>query len=71
VPKGTPHDIVTKIHKAYTDALNDPTVRGRLLPLGLVPKPMSQADFETFFHNDVARWPDIFKKAHLTTQGGK
>lgn len=71
VPKGTPHDIVSKIHKAYSDALNDPTVRGRLLPLGLVPKPMTQADFQTFFHKDVARWPDIFKKAHLATQGGK
>ena len=43
--QGTPHDIVSKIHKAYPDALNDPTVRGRLLPLGLVPKPISAGGF--------------------------
>ncbi len=65
-PKGTPRDIVTKVNAALDGALDDASVRKRLLELGAVIPPKgerSAAWLGTFVKSEVARWTPILKAA--------
>ncbi|OAK60191.1 LacI family transcriptional regulator [Variovorax paradoxus] len=55
LPKGTPPDIVQKLGKAVQAAVNDPTVRQKLLQLGLEPAGTTPAAFARFVQDETSR----------------
>lgn len=55
LPKGTPPDIVQKLGKAVQAAVNDPTVRQKLLQLGLEPAGTTPEAFARFVQDETSR----------------
>jgi len=55
LPKGTPPDIVQKLGKAVQAAVNDPTVRQKLLQLGLEPAGTTPEAFARFVQDETGR----------------
>ncbi len=53
LPAGTSRSIVEKLHDEVTRSLAMPSVQERLVNIGMEPMPMSVAEFETFFRDDV------------------
>ena len=65
-PKGTPAPIVAKLNAAAAKALDDETVRKRLLELGSdIPQAdgRSQAALATLVHSEIDKWSAVLKPA--------
>jgi tripartite-type tricarboxylate transporter receptor subunit TctC len=61
-PKGTPPAIIEKLNAALNTALNDPSVRKRLLDFGSDVPPPTKRDAKTLgelVRSEVARWKDV------------
>src|SRR3984893_1478895 len=52
-PKGPPADGVAKLETATHACVNDPTLRSRMLPLGLEPAPMTSAELGKFIADEI------------------
>lgn len=68
VPAKTPRTVVDKLHDEVTKALAVPAVHDRLLTIGMEPMPMSVAEFETFFRDDVATNLALVQAAKIPKQ---
>ena len=69
VPKGTPEDVVVKLHAAIGKTLADPTVRSQLAAqTQLASAPMSLAESARFFEAETARYRAIAKQINLQPQ---
>ncbi|MBV9429167.1 MAG: tripartite tricarboxylate transporter substrate binding protein [Bradyrhizobiaceae bacterium] len=64
-PKGTPADIITALEAATRACVNDPTLRSRMLPLGLEPAPMTTAEFGQFIAAEIDKWAKVIKYADI------
>lgn len=64
VPAGTPPEIVTKLYRAFTDALRANGVKERLASAGLeiIVSPTTE-DFAKYIRTEIARWPPVVKIA--------
>jgi tripartite-type tricarboxylate transporter receptor subunit TctC len=63
-PKGTPPEIVAKLNAAIVKALDDETVRKRLLELGsVIPKAdeRSPEALRTLVRSEIAKWTPVLK----------
>lgn len=65
VPKGTPNEIVTKIHNAASSALKTPAIAEKLLagmsrPIGSTPK-----DFAALITKESAQWGKLIKQLNI------
>lgn len=58
-PAGTPAPILDMINDAMNKALTDPAIVRQLEKLGVVPSPMSRADFQRFVPAENERWRKI------------
>jgi tripartite-type tricarboxylate transporter receptor subunit TctC len=68
-PAGTPAEIVSKLHAAVTQALNDAKVKERYIQLAMSPDPSaSPEDYARFVHDEAVRWSKVIKDAHLAGQ---
>lgn len=68
VPKGTPHDVVTKLNRATRDALADAGIRRRLMDLGQEIYPLEQQTPEALaaFHRaEIDKWWPMLKAAGI------
>lgn len=65
-PAATPKDVLAKLNAEFVKALKDPKVREMMLSRGLEPRPMGVEEFNAVWHNDVAKYAAIVKKAKLT-----
>ncbi len=68
-PKGTPKPVVDKLNAAAQAALKDPTIRERMLDLGMslpTEAEMSSAALEKHVAAEVDKWVPIIKKAGVT-----
>jgi tripartite-type tricarboxylate transporter receptor subunit TctC len=65
-PKGTPAEIIAKLEAATRASVNDPTLRSRMLPLGLEPAPMTTAEFGQFIADEIDKWAKVIKFANIT-----
>jgi len=63
VPKGTPADVVAKVHAAIQKALADPALRQQLLDRGAEPVPQSSAAFAQFVRAEYDRWGALVKRS--------
>jgi tripartite-type tricarboxylate transporter receptor subunit TctC len=60
-PAGLPADLVERLNAEVGRALEQPDVRERLKPEGIVPSRMNAKDFSAFVADEVQRWAPIVK----------
>jgi tripartite-type tricarboxylate transporter receptor subunit TctC len=64
-PRGTPADIVDKLHAAMTAALADTTMQTRFSDLGVTPLSLSPADFAKLIADETAKWAKVIQRADI------
>ncbi|MGB7078322.1 MAG: tripartite tricarboxylate transporter substrate binding protein [Xanthobacteraceae bacterium] len=64
-PKGTPDDIVDKLHTAINAVLTDPAMKPKFANLGAEPAPMTRAAFNTYIDAEVVKWAKVIKFADI------
>ena len=64
-PAGTPAPIVAKLQKAFNQAIQDPGVAEKLRALAVNPGGASPEEFQGIIANDIAKFSDVVKAAHL------
>jgi tripartite-type tricarboxylate transporter receptor subunit TctC len=64
-PTGTPEDLVEKLNAAITACVIDPSLKSRLLNLGVEPMPMSVADFRKFVAAEIAKYAKVIQFAGI------
>ena len=58
-PKGTPNDVVEKLSKAASEALQSDTVQAALAKQGYSPLPGTRQEFEVFIHEEIKKWGKV------------
>jgi tripartite-type tricarboxylate transporter receptor subunit TctC len=61
----TPRDVVQRLHREFTNAVNLPEVREQFLKLGADPLTMSQQDFEAMIRNEFEENAKLIKAADI------
>jgi tripartite-type tricarboxylate transporter receptor subunit TctC len=64
-PKGTPDELIARLHNATIEAINDTAVRSRLANEGAKPVGNSPAEFGAFIKSEHGRWAEIVSTAKL------
>ncbi len=64
-PAGTPPAIVTKLQKAWSEAVHDPGVAGKLKAMALVPSNATPQQFTTIIGSDIVKFRGVAQSAHL------
>jgi tripartite-type tricarboxylate transporter receptor subunit TctC len=70
-PKGTPNEIIGGLNAAVVDALADPTVRSRLVDLGieiLPPERLTREALRALQKSDAEKWWPIVKAANIRAE---
>ena len=67
-PKGTPPEIVDKLHKEINAVLADPQIAARLASLGSEPRPGSPADFGKLIAAETEKWGKVVRFAGLKVE---
>ena len=65
-PRGLPADIKTKLHDAIVAALNDPSVKPKLLELGFEIVANTPEQFTAFQAAEFARWKKVIETGKIT-----
>jgi tripartite-type tricarboxylate transporter receptor subunit TctC len=65
ITAGTPQPIVDKLNGIINAALTDKAIVDKLLPQGIVPKPMSPADYKKFVESETAKFGKIVQQANI------
>jgi tripartite-type tricarboxylate transporter receptor subunit TctC len=68
VPAGTPKEVVARLNREVTAALNDPDVKKRLEALNLDPQPGTPEQAAALLANDIKRWGDVIVRAKIPRQ---
>jgi tripartite-type tricarboxylate transporter receptor subunit TctC len=56
---GTPDDIVEKLNAAISAGVNDPSLKAKLLNLGVEPVTMSVAEFKKYVADEIAKYAKV------------
>lgn len=67
-PKGTPPEIVERLHKEINAVLADPQIAARLASLGSEPRPGSPADFGKLIAAETEKWGKVVRFAGLKVE---
>jgi tripartite-type tricarboxylate transporter receptor subunit TctC len=62
---GTPPGIIERLNSIINTALQDPAISGKLLPQGIVPKPMKVAEFKSFVDAERTKFGKIVEQANI------
>jgi tripartite-type tricarboxylate transporter receptor subunit TctC len=62
---GTPPDIVERLNGIINTALKDPAISDKLLPQGIVPKPMKVAEFKAFVDAERTKFGKVVEQANI------
>ena len=62
---GTPPEIVERLNSIVNTALKDPAIGDKLLPQGIVPKPMKVAEFKAFVDAERTKFGKIVEQANI------
>ena len=62
---GTPAPIVDRLNGIVNAALKDPAIADKLVPQGIVPRPMNAAEFKTFVASESEKFGKIIVKANI------
>jgi tripartite-type tricarboxylate transporter receptor subunit TctC len=64
-PKGTPADVVDRLHKAMAQIANQPDFRDKLASVGMSVVQETPREFAAYMKNDVERWKKIIEAADI------
>ena len=64
-PAGVPKAIIARLNAELNKALNVPSVRDRLIDMGLDPRGSTPEEFAEFVRKEVAKWSDVAKRANV------
>jgi tripartite-type tricarboxylate transporter receptor subunit TctC len=64
-PGNTPAGIVDKLNKEINAALADPKIKARLADLGVVPVPMTSAEFGRLIADETEKWGKVVRMAQI------
>jgi tripartite-type tricarboxylate transporter receptor subunit TctC len=64
-PTGTSREIVGKLAEATIAGAEEAEVKSKLLAIGVVPKPMTTADFSKFIADETEKWAKVIKFAEM------
>ena len=62
---GTPPEIVERLNGIVNTALKDPAIADKLLPQGIVPKPMKVVEFKAFVDAERTKFGKIVEQANI------
>jgi tripartite-type tricarboxylate transporter receptor subunit TctC len=62
---GTPPEIVERLNGIVNTALKDPAIADKMLPQGIVPKPMKVAEFRAFVDSERTKFGKIVEQANI------
>jgi tripartite-type tricarboxylate transporter receptor subunit TctC len=62
---GTPSEIVERLNGIVNAALKDPAIADKLLPQGIVPKPMKVGEFKAFVDSERTKFGKIVEQANI------
>ncbi len=62
---GTPPEIVERLNGIINTALKDPAISDKLLPQGIVPKPMKVAEFKAFVDAERTKFGKVVEQANI------
>ena len=62
---GTPPEVVERLNGIVNTALKDPAIADKLLPQGIVPKPMNVAEFKAFVDSERTKFGKIVEQANI------
>jgi tripartite-type tricarboxylate transporter receptor subunit TctC len=62
---GTPPEIVERLNGIVNTALKDPAIADKLLPQGIVPRPMKVAEFKAFVDSERTKFGKIVEQANI------
>lgn len=65
VPKGTPKEIISKLHDMIVKSLAEPDVKQKLAAIAYVPIGNSPEECTAFFKSEMATWSKVIKDAGL------
>jgi tripartite-type tricarboxylate transporter receptor subunit TctC len=68
-PGGTPDPIAQRVYEAIATALREPELRGKFETLGLLPQPMSPAEYRRFVTGESEKFGRIVRDANVTVDG--
>src|ERR1700690_2413353 len=68
VPKGTPKDIVTELHRLIVASLATADVKDKLAAMAYVPIGNSPEECEAFFKDEMTKWGKVIKDAGLKAE---
>ena len=69
VPRNTPEDVVTRLNKAFYDAMANPQARAAFESVGnIVVPPTTPAELERIYQGEIARYQAIAKSINLQPQ---
>ena len=63
VPRGTPKEIVNKLHAEVVKALADPALKERLAAQGAIPGGMPPEAYDKFVKDETKRWGELARAA--------
>ena len=64
-PAKTPPAIVAKLNAAFTQAINDPATKQKLIDSGAVPAPNTPAEFGQMLKGEIERWGKLVREKGL------
>jgi tripartite-type tricarboxylate transporter receptor subunit TctC len=67
-PAGTPSDIVTSLHRAIVQIMQQPEVKERLAVLGYEPVGSPPDEFAAWLKAEYAKWREVVRKANLKVE---
>jgi tripartite-type tricarboxylate transporter receptor subunit TctC len=65
VPTGTPKDVIDRIYRDTSKALEAADIKSRFEGLGMVPVGSSPADFTRYVREETERWAKIVRERKL------
>jgi tripartite-type tricarboxylate transporter receptor subunit TctC len=68
-PGGTPDPIAQRVYEAIAKALQEPELRGKFETQGLLPQPMSPAEYRRFVTGESEKFGRIVRDANVTVDG--
>ena len=67
-PTNTPAEIVKTLNTAINVCLADPKMEARFADLGVVPMPMTPAEFGKFIEDETEKWATIIKAGNIKAE---
>jgi tripartite-type tricarboxylate transporter receptor subunit TctC len=62
---GTPQPIVDRLNSIVNAALKEPSIADKLVPQGIVPRPMNAADYKKFVASETEKFGKIIVQANI------